>query len=286
MKNQIVFSTLACPEWDIETVIARAAEYGYDGIEWRGGPDGHIQPGLSQEHRQWIRRKSYEAGIFVHAVTAYPSFISLDPEKQKANLDNLEQYLDLASDLGAKFLRIFIGELEQKNNYSLVYPAILYQLEKALSYAETCGVILALEPHDDFVRLETLLPILEQVKHSHLKVIWDVGNNFAAGDGMEQYLPLLPGRIAYLHLKDGRGRGENWQLYPLGKGDVPFRKIFEALHQTGFQGALSVEWERAWHPGLDRAEIALPNSIRFIQGLKSTMDTATSKKDEAIRGLR
>ena len=30
------FSTLACPTWDFETIVARAKEYGYEGVEIRG----------------------------------------------------------------------------------------------------------------------------------------------------------------------------------------------------------------------------------------------------------
>jgi sugar phosphate isomerase/epimerase len=29
------FSTVSCPAWDFETIVARAAEYGYDGVEIR-----------------------------------------------------------------------------------------------------------------------------------------------------------------------------------------------------------------------------------------------------------
>ncbi len=34
----IAFSTLACPDWDAETVVERATALGYGGVEWRGGP--------------------------------------------------------------------------------------------------------------------------------------------------------------------------------------------------------------------------------------------------------
>ena len=29
---KLAFSTLGCPEWDIPTIAAKAAEYGYDGL--------------------------------------------------------------------------------------------------------------------------------------------------------------------------------------------------------------------------------------------------------------
>ena len=40
LKGNIIvklsFSTLGCPDWDLITVISKAAEYGFDGIEIRG----------------------------------------------------------------------------------------------------------------------------------------------------------------------------------------------------------------------------------------------------------
>ena len=33
---KFAFSTIGCPNWDFETIVARAKEYGYDGVEIRG----------------------------------------------------------------------------------------------------------------------------------------------------------------------------------------------------------------------------------------------------------
>ena len=35
--NGIMFSTLGCPGWQLETIISSANEFGYEGIQWRGG---------------------------------------------------------------------------------------------------------------------------------------------------------------------------------------------------------------------------------------------------------
>src|SRR5215217_9571367 len=33
---KFAFSTVSCPKWDFETIVSRAREYGYDGVEIRG----------------------------------------------------------------------------------------------------------------------------------------------------------------------------------------------------------------------------------------------------------
>src|SRR4051812_1209383 len=74
----IAFSTLACPEWDPEAVIARAAEFGYDAIEWRGGPEGTVRTAWDDARRAAVRDAIDRAGIRSVAVTAYTNLVSRD----------------------------------------------------------------------------------------------------------------------------------------------------------------------------------------------------------------
>src|SRR5215471_19050237 len=99
--NPIAFSTLACPEWTVDTIIARAEAYGYDAIEWRGGEQGHVSPALALSERQRLRRRMADAGLVALGVTAYSRFVSPDAAERAAQLDHLRRHIDLAADLGA-----------------------------------------------------------------------------------------------------------------------------------------------------------------------------------------
>lgn len=33
---KLSFTTLGCPDWDLQLIIGRAAEYGFDAIDFRG----------------------------------------------------------------------------------------------------------------------------------------------------------------------------------------------------------------------------------------------------------
>jgi sugar phosphate isomerase/epimerase len=267
MDRPVTFSTLACPEWDIPRIISEAARFGYDGIEWRGGPQGHVQPEMNQETIRMICRQMQEQGLFSLAVTAYTSFVSPDQQERLENLETLKNYLNLAAEIGAGHVRVFLGELPARTTLMSAYPRILDCLQPALELASTLNVTITIEPHDDFVRSATIAPLLEQLDHPRLKVIWDIGNTYAAGEDPEQGLRIFSGRIAYLHVKDGRRTATGWQLSPLGQGEVPLSKIFTLLVNAGFEGAVSVEWERAWHAELDPPEVALPACLQAVQSL-------------------
>jgi sugar phosphate isomerase/epimerase len=266
--NPITFSTLACPHWQMETVIEKATEFGYDGIEWRGGTEGHAQPDMPAAKKSLLRQRCSDAGLMSVAITAYTSFVSSSAKERQANVDELRHYADLAAEFGASYVRAFLGELPEGTHLdSSIYEKISDCLNTASGYADSVGVKIAIEPHDDFVRSSTITPILGRVQHPTLRVIWDIGNAFAAGEDTREGFDLLKDRLAYVQVKDGKGRVPNWQLCSLGKGDVPLSQAFELLLANDYLGAFSVEWEYAWHPELDPPEIALPAALQTVQEL-------------------
>ena len=275
--NPITFSTLACPNWQIEAVISKASEFGYDGIEWRGGSQGHIPQDMPAAKKVLLRQRCSDAGLVSLAVTAYTSFVSNSAEERQTNVDELRRYSDLAAELGATYVRTFLGELPEGRDLDpTIYEKISDCLNTASEYADSVGVKIAIEPHDNFVRSSTIVPILSRVQHPALRVIWDIANAFAAGEDPAEGFVLLKDRLAYVQVKDGRGRGADWQLCPLGQGDVPLRQAFELLLAKGYKGAFSVEWEYAWHPELDAPEIALPASLRTVQELLAAAQTESA----------
>jgi len=266
--NPIAFSTLACPNWSIERIIAKASEFGYDGIEWRGGPQGHVQTPMPAARKAVLQKMSMDTGLIAIAVTAYTTFVSTLAEERQSNIEELQRYVDLAAELDAPYVRTFLGELPEGINLdSSIYEKISDCLNTAADYASSVGVKIAVEPHDDFVHSSSIVPILRRVQHPPLRVIWDIGNAFAAGENPKEGFDLLKDRIAYVQVKDGTGRALSWRLCPLGDGDVPLDRAFELLLANGYEGALSVEWEYAWHPELDSPEIALPAALRTVREL-------------------
>jgi len=272
--NPITFSTLACPDWNIEKIIGKATEFGYDGIEWRGGARGHVQPEMPTARKIALQQMSSDAGLIALAVTAYTSFVS--EEERNSNVDELRRYADLAAELGASYVRAFLGELPPDTNPDdTMYQRMSECLIAAAEHANSVGVKIAVEPHDDFARSSVVAPVFRQ-SHPALKVIWDIGNAFAVGEDPAEGFDLLKHQLAYVQIKDGKGRVPEWQLCPLGEGEVPLRKAFEFLLANGYQGAFSVEWEYAWHPELDPPEVALPAALRTVRDLLAATQTESA----------
>ena len=265
--NPVTFSTLACPDWSIQTIVEKAVEFGYAGIEWRGGLQGHVQPAMPNSVKTALKKMTQEAGLITLAVTAYTSFISPDAEERQSNVEELRHYCELAAELGARYVRAFIGELPPDTELDPGLHGVISDcLSMASEYADSLDVRIAVEPHDDFARSSAVHPILEG-SHPNLSVIWDIGNAFAAGEDPAEGFELLKDRLAYVQVKDGIRNQSSWQLCPLGQGQVPLNRAFQLLLSCGYQGALSVEWEYAWHLELDPPGTALPAALQHIQNI-------------------
>jgi sugar phosphate isomerase/epimerase len=281
MNNPITFSTLGCPTWSVDTIVEQAAAFGYQGIEWRGGPDGHVTPALPAIERARLRRRVADAGLFALSVTAYTSFVSPNRDQNRASVDDLKQHLDLAADLGARYVRVFFGELIPNTDLTTSYPSVAACIDAAAKHARQVGVGLAIEPHDDFMQFDTVLPILNRACNPEVGVLWDVANNFAVGDDLGEAFKRLSTRIFYVHVKDGFGFWPDWQPTRIGEGQVPWLWALSKLLGNGYDGPFSVEWERAWHPELDPPEIALPHAYQTVRTLLNTVERLETQETYA-----
>jgi sugar phosphate isomerase/epimerase len=278
--NSIAFSTLACPSWSIHTILKKAAEFGYEAIEWRGGTQGHVQPTMPSSEKASLRKMAEDAGLTSLAVTAYTSFVSDLAKERQSNVDELRRYADLAAELGADYVRAFLGELPEGTAMDAsIYTNISECLNTASEYAASVGVNIAVEPHDNFTRSAVVSPLIDKDRsHPDLRVIWDLGNTFAVGEAPHEGFALLKDRLAYVQVKDGIRNASDWQLCAVGQGHVPLAQAFALLLDDGYTGAFSVEWEYAWHPELDPQEKALPEAIQVVRGLLAEIRSGQTMK--------
>lgn len=263
----VAFSTLACPEWSAADVVARASALGYDAIEWRGGVDGHVDPRWTASDRALLRAQVREHGLTSLAVTAYPSLVTPDLVARAAHAADLIDHLHLAADLGAGAVRAFVGAIEDDASDAELTDRARSALAPVADRALELGVSVAIEPHDDFTRSETLIPILTELDHPSVGVIWELGNAWQAGEDPAVGGPALYPWIRYVQVKDGRGRGDDWRLTDIGDGEVPLLDAFRSLAARGPLPPISIEWERAWHPELAPAENALGPALAVVRAL-------------------
>jgi sugar phosphate isomerase/epimerase len=270
----IAFSTLACPEWDARHIVDEAVSIGFDAIEWRGGPEGHVRPAWTRRQRQGLRRQMADQGVRALCVTAYTSFVAPAQVDRTRSVEDLLRHIELARDLGALFVRAFAGVREDDAPERELYMRVVSELERVVDVAVEAGVVIAIEQHDDFDRATQVGAMLDLLDHPGLGAVWDVANGWAAGESPDVGLEAIRGRICYAQLKDGAGPREDWRPSPFGLGDVPLEAAVRGLLAAGSPVPISVEWLRAWSADLAPPEIALPESLRYVRAMLAAASDA------------
>lgn len=259
---KLAFSTLGCPEWDINQILDAARMHGYDGVElrfYRGSYDLGTAlaefPGGPGE----FRRRFEAAGIAICCLDT--SVVLSEPGDSIAEG---EQMIELALALGAPYLRVFGGDVPENEDRESCRRRAADKLSRLGERADEQGLRVLLETHDAFSSGKQVAELLEAAGDRGIGVIWDVHHPAAMGETPAETAQLIGSRTYHVHVKDGKGGGE---LCLPGEGDVPLRETIEALHGLGYQGYLSFEWEKAWVPELPDPEVAFPQAARYFSRL-------------------
>ena len=262
----LAYSTLGCPDWSFKHAAEQAAKHGYQALEVRVYNGDIIPADLSQSERTSIRHILAENNIGIVGLGASTRFSFPDADERQANIDQLNQYIELAADLEVPLVRTFgsPGQITISMEDAINYCA--EALNAVALNAERLGVAVALETHDAFCKGVDVAAVMAQVESDSIGAIWDVHHPFRMGEDIETTWRVLGPRIKHVHIKDGvRQEDDSWQLVLLGTGEVPCRAVVELLHREGYQGYIAAEWEKKWHPEIEEPEIALPQHAEVLR---------------------
>lgn len=265
---KLAYSSLACPGWTIEEAVEAAVRYGYDAIEWRLADGETVEPDISVEKRQRLRAVPAAHGIEIACLDTSCRITHATLEGRAATIENGRRMIDLAAELGAPFIRVFGGELPAGVTRAAILEPTAGVLRALGTYGNERGVTVTLETHDAWANSEDVLALLKAVDLPAVKVLWDAHHTYRSGEAPARSLALLGDSIGYVHLKDSRlnaGDAQSWTYCLLGEGDVPLREICTLLKGRGYDGYLSLEWEKKWHPEIAEPEIALPQAIPHLR---------------------
>ena len=115
--------------------------------------------------------------------------------------------------------------------------------------------------------------------HPTVVIIWDVANSLAAGDSIAEAAGEVAPHLAHVHLRDARAVAgqEHWLPVLAGHGNVSFDDAVSALRGLQYDGYISFEWEKYWHPEIEEPEVALPD---FVKAMKAIL-----RNDAADEGI-
>lgn len=191
-------------DWDLEKLAKVAQETGYDGVEPRSdmGMKHGLSVGFRDEPRTPAKEVERAAGLFRHAGVSFSSiatgvqFSYAGPKVRKRNVEESEEYIKLADQLGANVIRVFGGRVPLGVRRVEAIGYVAECLNEVGGFATDYDVYPLIEQHDDWDHIVDLVDVMEKVTAEKVGVLW----NQTTIDN--QSFELLKNRLKHFHIRD------------------------------------------------------------------------------------
>src|SRR5437868_10433291 len=127
----------------LDDFIDTAAQLGLDAVE----PTAYYFADTSPEYLAHLKGKCTRLGLDVSGTAVSNDFCTPDPAKLKGHLDHVKRWVEHASRLGAKTIRIFAGQVAKGDTENKARARCVEAIQEACDHAGKHGVYLALESH-------------------------------------------------------------------------------------------------------------------------------------------
>ena len=273
---------------DLFAVIEKAAELGFDGIEFSGlgipADDPAIMP-LAEK----IKAACQKAGLPIFSYTIAADFINKEggwaPEAER-----LKDEVKVAAALGVPCMRhdSCWGPPADSNlpptsdeGFEMVLPDLIKGCRAVTEFAAELGVKTMVENHGYFVQDSVRCEALAKgVDHPNFGALIDMGNFLCADDDPVSAVTRMAPYAVHFHAKDfhvkpgdGPDPGEGWfksrggnylRGSIIGHGNVDVPGCVAAMKSAGYTGPLSIEFE-GMEENFLALKIGLENLRRYVK---------------------
>lgn len=262
------FSSLGCPELSLSEIMNLAQQFEIPLVELRAISDRMDLPevfseefGTPESLREWLRQHNLR-------IAALDSSAKL-VDCPRAAQDELIEFAEWANAAGIPAIRVFDGgkyeERLSDDQRKAARAFIRWWQNEKNRHQWTVDIIV--ETHDMLCSARNCLELAEYCDPP-LNLLWDAHHTWRKGgeDPIETWKRIQP-LVRHIHFKDSVDKPSARHPFTythLGEGEFSLSTLLDRLHQDGFQGPVSLEWERRWHPYLPPLNEALSrlDSIR------------------------
>ncbi len=291
---------MGTPECSVPEAIDLFARLGMEGVEaivhdeYRSAIRTDLPPAALRE----VRRRAEGQGLRFAALTPYATDLnSPDPRVAAAHQELLLRTIEMAHELGAGCVRTYAGRETGGPGRGERLCRLVDAVRGPAEVAARVGVRLGFENHFNTLAdsAKATVEAVAAVNHSAFGIVYDQGNLTMLGaEDYRETIPLQAPYLVHVHVKDLRfkdkppettsGRVEALPAdakptisVPVGEGILPWRKIIVELKRTGYDGWLSIEYERRWYPDLlPPAEIGMKAGADLVRRILADLSSEDS----------
>lgn len=248
---------MGCARLCLPEIAALANSWGIEQVELRS-VSGRLDLPACFAAQGWLKGSPTQVlgGMPVRIVN-FSSSITLTTDFADAAAE-MAAYAPLMAHYDTPWLRVFDGKLSLPADIERIWRWL--DDWEQLRTANNWRFNLLLETHDSLLTPDAIATAFAK-DHPHVKLLWDPHNiwKHTGATPLENWQALRQW-TRLIHIKDSVSVPDTRHPYSYtlpGKGEFPLQALLTQLEQDSFDGPVSLEWERLWHPQMDPIERAL-----------------------------
>lgn len=262
---KISFTTMATPELTGIEAIQAARQYGYDGIDLRVSEvHGELTMNSSKEHINELKTSLAAEGIELASLMAYNHTGGADQASWLRMEDSIRRNIELACEMGASALRVFLGEKPPEISGEAYKERLMTVLTHMLHEASD-QVSLLIQNHRQNLNMADCASIIRHINHPGMGLIVSTDHCWIQREGVHEVGLAAEGWTRQFYLADIGMQQQGYEDVLPGMGEIPLKAYFEAIGGNTFDGWLTFKWEKVWYPDLAEYKIALPFFQSYIK---------------------
>lgn len=210
-------------DWDLETVIKKLEEAGFEAVELRTGHKHGVEPTMTPEDRAKVRARFEKTKVRLLSFGSTAEFHSPDPAVRKKHVEDAKAFIDLAHDTGAWGVKVrpngFPKELTREQTIQNIGDC----LKELGDYGAGKGVEIWMEVHGSQTQAPPVCAaIMRAAKHDSVGLCWNSNPGEVVNGSIKQAFDLLRPWVKNCHITE------------LMSG-YPYRELFGLLQKSGYQ---------------------------------------------------
>jgi sugar phosphate isomerase/epimerase len=263
---KIAFSTLGCPTWAWEEILATASDLGFNGIEVRGIEKELYMPKakpFTGENLLNTKKRLVELNLEIPIFTS--ACYLFDKENIESYINEGKEYIDLASKAGVKYVRV-MGDKNPEPGSNIDLDFVHKNLAILGEYAKGKNVYVLIETNGVLSDSQKMLEMMENSYTENIGVLWDVHHPFRFNnESVDKTYETLKDYIKHIHIKDSKIENDMIRYKMLGYGDIPVNRVINMLKENDYTGYVSLEWVKRWNLELEEPGVVFSHFINYIK---------------------
>jgi sugar phosphate isomerase/epimerase len=223
-------------DWDLETIITKLEETGFQAVELRTTHKHGVEPSLAAAEREKIRARFERSKIRLLSYGTTCEFHSPEAAVRRQHVEEGKRFIDLAHDTGAWGIKVRPNGLPKEVSQQTTIENIGAALRELGDYGAGKGVEIWMEVHGrDTQNPPVSAAIMKAARHPQVGVCWNSNATDVVNGSVKPSFDLLKAYIKNVHINELAN-------------NYPWRELFTLLRQAKYDRYTLCEAQESKEP--------------------------------------